>query len=353
MRLGLATLFAAAVLVLPISASASSPSRSQASFGVVSQAPLQERDLVRMSRGGVRTLRILVHWGRVEAQPLTFDWSQLDPVVGWATQHRIRLLPFVLGTPAWVARSEVHPPIDNQAARSAWKRFLRELVARYGANGEFWRARGREAPIRHWQIWNEPNFHRYWHPRPSPTDYVRLLKMSARVIRRTDPRAEIVMAGVAPISGGYNWWRFLNQVYEVAGARRYFDEVALHPYSPSIGDLTSQLALVRRIMRSHGDGRTPLAVTEIGWSSGRGPAPLNVGRARQADLLARAFGLLAKRKWRVSETHWYAWQDAPLVEPGCSFCELAGLVDRAGRPKPSWSAFRRVVGRQPRPDSRN
>ncbi len=50
----------------------------------------------------------------------------------------------------------------------------------------------------------------------------------ARAIRRADPRAKIVLAGMPNYS-----WRDLEKIYRVPGARRLFDVVAIHPYTAS------------------------------------------------------------------------------------------------------------------------
>jgi hypothetical protein len=142
-----------------------------------------------------------------------------------------------------------------------------------------------------------------------------------------------------------DWWRFLQRFYEVPGIKRDFDYVALHPYSPGIHVLGDYVELARHVMREAGDGRTPLAITEIGWASAGAPgAPLVVGKRKQARLLRRSFAFLAQpgTGWRISDVQWYAWQDTLAIEAACSFCEHAGLFDVEGKAKPAWAAFKRA-----------
>ena len=312
--------------------------------GVVTQGPLTKGDFTQMERGGVETLRFLIRWRVVEPDQGIYHWSSIDAVVAKATRAKVEPLPFVYGSPGWIAEPERHPPLDSASHERAWQQFLGALVDRYGRGGEFWHGPGPNQPIKRWQIWNEPNFDFYWHPKPDPAAYARLLEISADAIRLRDRRADLVMAGVAPIASGMRWWKFLRMVYRSPGVNRDFDVAALHPYSPGIRDLETQVDLARKIMAENGDRRKSLAITEIGWSSGRERAPLVVGVCRQADLLRKSFRLLARvRRWQVSDAHWYAWQDSLTVEPFCTFCEKAGLFGLRGRPKPAWSAYRAVA----------
>ena len=320
--------------------------RVQPRPGVVNQGDLTERDFARMERGGVRTVRVLVRWRVVESEAGTFDWSRLDRLAIEAGVHGVELLPFVYGSPGWVAEPESRPPLDSPAAREAWRSFLVRLVGRYGPGGEL--AALGAAPIRRWQVWNEPNFDFYWSPAPDPREYARLLRISARTIRATDPRARVISAGLAPVAAGTEWSAFLRRLYRVRGFRRSFDALALHPYAVRIEGLRARIAQAREIMSEHGDRHTPLALTEVGWSSGTDrAAPLVVGPRNQARNLKRAFAVARERRFRVSEIDWYAWQDTSAVEASCTFCEEAGLFDRDGRAKPAWRAFKRAARRSP------
>ncbi|HEX2128533.1 MAG TPA: glycosyl hydrolase [Solirubrobacterales bacterium] len=323
------------------------PGRAAAAVspGVVPQDPVSEADLGLMKQGGVETVRFQVTWASVERTPGIYDWSSLDAFMDGLARHGLEPLPYVFGSPAWVANQPKHPPIDTAADRAAWRSFLRAMAARYGAGGRFWTAREAKAPIRRWQIWNEPNFEFYWDPDPDPKDYAELVKVSARAIRSVERRAEIMLGGVAPVRSGTRWWIYLRKFYDVPGIKASFDAVALHPYSQSMRDLRWQVKRARRIMANANDGRTPLGITEIGWSSGTQRVPLVVGPARQARLLTNSFRLFANPGLRISDADWYAWKDTTAVVPHCSFCAEAGLFDLRGNPKPSWPAYRKAVRR--------
>jgi len=322
------------------------PARASAGFfGVTPQAPLTAGDLERMARLDL-TLRIPFYWFQLEPERGSYDFSGLDHAVGQAAAAGVKVLPFVTGSPAWMAGDAAVPPLGGSRA-AAWGRLLRQLVARYGPRGSFWEGRRVRQPIRRWQIWNEPNFRVFW-KRPSAKAYVKLLRRSARVIRRGDPGAQIVTAGLAPVEEGLFPWEFLRRMYRLPGTRQAFDLVALHPYSTSLGALEYQLRAMRRVMARAGDGSKPLLVTEIGVASdGAYPNPFDKGLRGQARFLNAAYDLMLenRRRWRLVGAYWFTWKDTTGSDPYCVFCEFAGLFDVKGSAKPAWHALRRLVRR--------
>ncbi len=201
-----------------------------------------------------------------------------------------------------------------------------------------------EPSIDRWQIWNEGNFKRYWKPKPSPRDYAELLRLSAQTLRAADPGAEILLGGVAPVRRGMLPWEFLERLYRVPRVERWFDTVALHPYSPKLFGVEFQIRQALDEIESAGDRGARVRITELGWAS-EGPAadPMTKGREGQAKMLTRSFQLLLRhrRAWRIEGVDWHSFQDvAPDAgEPVCSFCPGSGLVTAGREPKPAWDAF--------------
>jgi hypothetical protein len=344
-RLVLAALLAGSLGLLVSAPSAMArPAVPRGFFGVVPQGPLAAADFERM-QGVVGTLRIPIYWPRVEPRAGELDFSPLDAIVSTAAASGVRVLPFVYGTPAWLAADPARPPL-SAAARSAWKGFLLALVHRYGPRGELWRGGSSRMAIRQWQIWNEPNFLLFWRPRPSPGGYARLLRISARTVRGADRGAQIVAAGLAPVEGGMLPWTFLRKLYAVPGVRGTFDLAAVHPYSSSLGGMAYQVRKARQVMAAAGDADKPLLVSELGIASdSQFPTAFNWGSKGQASFLRRAYGLLlgARQRWHIAGIDWYAWQDMATADPHCVFCKYAGLFDPSGKPKPAWRALRTVA----------
>jgi hypothetical protein len=338
-----AAILLSALALAPVSVAQSGLSREF--FGVVPQGPLSSSDFDRM-QGVVGTVRAPVEWFRVEARPGAYDFTALDETVGRAADAGVRVLPFVYGSPTWLTGDPARPPLRSAKARRAWASLLAHLVHRYGPDGSFWQGRPQQMPIHRWQIWNEPNYLLFWRPRPSPTGYARLLGLSARVIRRADPGATIVAAGVAPVEAGITPWAFLRRMYEVPGVRRDFDVVALHPYAPFVPWVVKQVRFVREVMVEAGDGRTPLQLTELGVASnGAFPNPFDKGPRGQAAFLRKTFrlALRERRRWHLVGVDWFTWQDAAAADPHCVFCQYGGLFDAAGAAKPAWAALQQVA----------
>lgn len=351
MRGGVRPLGAIAALALLVGAAGAVPAAARSAsapppgfFGVVPQAALTAADLERME-GTVETLRIPIFWSSCEPRRGQYDFSGPDAEIAAAAAHGIRVMPVVYGTPAWLSGDQARPPLAP-GALAAWKGFLRRLVVRYGPDGTLWKETGERQPIRRWQIWNEPNFRLFWEPRISPPDYARLLGASAAAIRKADPGAEIVLAGIAPVGAGMKTWVFMRRLLRVPGVRGDFDLAALHPYAASLGEMNYQLTRVRAAMVAGGAGRKGLLVSEIGVASdGFYPSAFVRGLGGQAAFLREAFArLLAMRhRWRIAGVDWFAWQDQSQPDRHCSFCQGAGLFDLTGEPKPAWKAYRQAV----------
>jgi hypothetical protein len=341
---------AACAALISIFLLATWPSRSEATdpvaagfFGVSPQTQVTAGDLEKMARLHL-TLRVPFFWSEVETRRGSYDFSALDRTVGEAVAAGVRVLPIVTASPGWMAGDAAVPPLGKDRTR-AWLAFLRALEHRFGPRGEFWRGRTATRPIRRWQLWNEPNFSVFWR-RPSPRDYVELLRRSAIALRRVDPGAKIVGGGLAPVEGGLRPWEFLRRMYRVPGARQAFDLVALHPYATSTAGLEYELSAVRRVMARAGDSSKPLLVTELGVASASAaPNAFDKGRRGQARFLENAYRLMLenRRRWRLGGAYWFTWRDVRSADPYCVFCRFAGLFDIRGRPKPAWRALRRVV----------
>ena len=312
--------------------------------GVVTQTVLDDRDFARMERGGVETLFASIRWREVEPEPGRLDWSSTDHVLASAARHGIEVLPIVYGSPAWVAQSELHPPIDDAADRASWRSFLTALVGRYGPRGDFWTGSERRAPITRWQIWNEPNFDFYWDPKPAVGEYARLLE----IFRRSDPvRRSRRKDHARRRRGGTErmpWWRFLRRLYEQPGVKRDFDFVALHPYAPGLRLMRRQIELARRIMATADDSRTPLAITEVGWASegrrrrwSRAPRAGTAAQAHLPPARRRPSGLADLGRAVVRLARFDGGRGVPQLLPA------RGPFDLAGQPKPAWRAYQQAV----------
>ncbi len=339
-------------------------------YGVSPATELSAGEFAQLGRGRAGVVRLPFYWPSIEPNapvapeegplplpinpqpPESKQFKSLDQRVIRAAENGIRVLPFVYGTPDWVASDPKRPPLDSDAARSAWQDLLADLVGRYGPAGTLWSENPEvpKRPITDWQISNEPNSALFWAPAPSPAEYADLLKLSSAAIKQADPGAAIVLAGMfgTPASG-IHAWDFLEALYGVPGIADTFDAYALHPYSPNLNGIELQIDFARDVVRRHGDAKLPLLITEIGWPTD-GPAGYNLVKTPdgQKRLLSKSFRLFLKerRRWNIERVIWYTWRDND-VQTGCSVCQFSGLFTDTQEPKPAWRKFTQFTGGQP------
>jgi polysaccharide biosynthesis protein PslG len=322
-------------------AGAASAAKRQVPFGwmgVMADGSLYEPSLrdfdgefERMALSGVESVRTTFNWR--SAQPYrTFDdippaerddrWRSVggvptdfrrtDRLMAAAAAHGIRVLPVVITAPDWAAR---HPGHGNSppAGTGPYARFVAALARRYGPRGGYW-AEHREVPrrpVRRWQFWNEPDQSQYfWSDQPYARDYVALIRQARASLKKVDPDAKVVLAGLT----GFSWGQ-LKAIYRQRGARSAFDEVAIHPYTAKPSGVIEIIRRVRETMARANDSKTPVAVTETTWTSAEGKGTWtkrytwDTTESGQADRLRVLFKLLAlrRRELRISSVYWYSW----------------------------------------------
>jgi hypothetical protein len=321
------------------------------------------RELDRMVSAGVESIRLSFYWAPMQpyrawddvppgdraafrdGAGVPTDFRTTDRVVELAAKRGLTLLPVVLRAPDWAAAFPgewASPPSDPHL----YANFVRALAERYGGSGRFWREHPglRRVPLREWQLWNEPTMTSFWLTQPFARDYVALLRATRPALRKADPRARIVLAGLV-----YESWDALEDVYR-AGGRRWFDAVALHPFTRRPQDVLRIIERNRTVMARHRDRSKPVFLSELSWPSSVGRIPVRYGyetnERGQARRLAAALRLLAanRRRLGLRRVYWYTWLTGE-THPSYPF-DYAGLrrVEQTGvRSKPALSAYRRTA----------
>lgn len=105
----------------------------------------------------------------------------------------------------------------------------------------------------------------------SPADYVKLLEAVYKALKEVDPEAVVFSMSTSGGQSGFPSLNFLTKAFE-AGAAKWSDGVAVHPYSwdksPKDGRVFDVVKDgVVRLMNEHGMQGKPLYATEIGWAS--------------------------------------------------------------------------------------
>jgi hypothetical protein len=349
------------VLSLTMGAATSSAKAPPTFFGVSSQTPLDTDDFARMGDGKVGSVRVIVDWSAIDptSAPGDNNFSSVDPIVLDAAKNGVEVFPFIFGTPQWVAKD-----LDNQkcngskcvtfapktaAGLAAWKTFVGELVDPYGPNGEFWTLHPEvpKVPIKDYQIWNEQNSETFFQPKPNAKAYAKLLSAAAEAIRSRDSSAQVVLGGMAELSGSHKaiiGSKYLGDLYKVGGVKDDFDGVAPHPYGASVAKVASQVEKYRKVMKHAHDSGADMYVTEIGAGSATGGSLLNRGKSGQAKLLTDTYKYFIKHRnsFNVQVVHWFSWMDATFSI--CDWCKTSGLLTKSGKAKPSYKAFTKLTG---------
>jgi hypothetical protein len=337
-------------------------------FGVAPQTVLSDTDIQYMRAGRIGSVRLPVPWDAI--QPTAsggYNWAGMDQAVGGAARGGLTVLPFLYGTPSWIARKPTTLPIDSGRARKAWVAFVRAAVERYGPGGDFWTERApgvvkyepaipRPLPIRTWQVWNEVNFFYFAFP-VSPIRYARLLKLSYGAIKRADPGARVLLSGLfgQPNQQGPRGMDadvFLDKLYVVPGIKSKFDAVALHPYAVDAAELEEMTEKMRTVVLENRDPGVGLYVTEMGWGSENNfqQVAFEQGQSGQVRQLRDSYRYLIANRSRLNlkGTYWFTWKD---IQGSCNFCDSTGLFRQGPlfKPKPAWHAFVALTGGRARP----
>ncbi len=279
------------------------------------------RDLRLIHEAGFRWVKQEFAWRELEGNGKGhFDWSKSDRLMDQVDAYGLNIIARVGVQPEWAGGGypEIGPPDDYQDFAD----FLTALATRY---------KGR---IDAYQIWNEPNLSREWGGNPpDPAEYTRLLKVAYQAIKKADPNAYVISAGLAPTTRYDNVavpdTIYLQGMYD-AGAAPYFDllgvhgagykvppetapeEVANDPdlnnHDPSPAELKRIYCFrhvedVRAVMVANGDEAKRVVLLEFGWTTDPRPGSPYAWHAvsdeEQAEYLVRAY--------QYAKEHWQPW----------------------------------------------
>ncbi len=306
-------------------------------------------NLRRLRDAGAGLVRQTFDWARIERRPGRYRFRFYDGYMAALAQNGLQVLPILFNPPRFRSsapargrRRGTYPP----RRPADLGRFGAVLARRYGPGGSFWRRRPElpPLPVRAWQVWNEPNLPVYWPSGPDAAEYVRLLRATGRAIKRVDPGAEILTAGLPQSGRGVGLRVYLESMYE-SGARDAFDTLALHAFSATADGVLDIVEAARRIAAAHGD-HPSIWVTELGWASGGPPSDFRVSERRQARLVEETLSALARRRGELGlrGVVYFNWRDSLPFRGGRDFFGLhTGLLRRDGSRKPAFISYRRAA----------
>jgi hypothetical protein len=286
-----------------------------------------QRDMELIRDAGFGWVKQGFAWREIEGMGKgKFDWSVTDRIVTQAESIGLHLIARLDDEPTWAsgqpypnsANVIMAPPKNPQD----FANFCYALASRY---------KGRIAA---YQIWNEPNLAREWGGKaPNPEAYVQLLKVGYQAIKKADPNAIVISAGMAPTTRSDKVampdTAYLKRMY-AAGAKPYFDALGAHgagykaPPEKDPGEVANDANFynkgdpncpgpacriycfrhvedLHQIMVDNGDTKKQVVVLEFGWTIDPRPnspyAWHAVTEEQQADYFVRAYQY-AKEHWR-------------------------------------------------------
>ena len=268
-----------------------------------------ERDAVLVKDMGFGWIKQEFPWDDIMNVRRSYAWDKSDRLVALTERLGLKMLVRLGHIPEWALLNPPGPhglPVNL----TDFGDFCGAVATKY---------KGRIAA---YEVWNEPNLAREWNDQPpDPVGYVELLKACYLALKRADPQAIVISAGLAPNTcadgcGAMPDAEFFQAMY-AAGAGSYCDMLGVHapgyasPPERSPAEVEADpdwgtrvwvfrhVEDIREIMLANGDADKQIAITEMGWTSD----PTNpdyawyaVTEEQKADYLVRAYEY-AKANW--------------------------------------------------------
>jgi hypothetical protein len=176
---------------------------------------------------GVGWMRITADWAQIEPARGAYAWAELDDQIHRVAQAGMRVLVLLENTPRWAALTPNEPKAvwSHQPPQriADWTSFVTAATKRYGVRVAAWQV---EPAL------GLPEF------RGTTQDYREMLHAARRIIRRTDPSAELVAATPDGLD-----LPFIKGLLAVAGDD--FDAVMLFPRGATPDDFLEALGAIR------------------------------------------------------------------------------------------------------------
>ena len=232
--------------------------------------------------------RITVPWSAVVTTPGSYSFGLLDTVVNTALSAGVTPLLCIAGSPPhWLPAPTATDYADLVTA----------VATRYQPGGPGVTIAGKG--VVEYQIWNEPNAIENWTSGVAPGEYVAHLKAAHTAIKKVQPLATVIFAGLQACATEYSYYTtpqerlardpnqitatlnlspfsFLAQAY-TAGAKGFFDVMAYHPLSLGTrqnprppapnGAAFGESDQLRSMMVNQGDGALPMYWTAVGYDT--------------------------------------------------------------------------------------
>ena len=207
--------------------------------------PKAKEEIKLMREAGIGMFRTGFDWGDFEGKQREEFNSRWDSICQSAKDGGVDVL--AIGAPKY---AQPFPKCIDKIAIDAEK-----AAARF------------KGKIKYWEMTNEPNSTFFWAGlKPDPVEYGKLMKAVYPAIKRANPEAVVLYAGVSGVPIDY-----IDKSLENGGAQ-CFDVMNVHPYNwrgfPE-DLLKKELSDLRKVMKKHGVDKKPIWITEVGYTSAK------------------------------------------------------------------------------------
>ncbi|MGH9357411.1 MAG: cellulase family glycosylhydrolase, partial [Terriglobia bacterium] len=175
------------------------------------------------------------------------------------------------------------------------------------------------------EMWNEPNYTRFWQPKPNVEDYILLALATGEAIKETDPGATMIGPGCALVD-----LRFLASCFQ-AGLLNYWAGVSVHPYRQRDPEtVVPELRALRYLIAHYAPAHKKIALVASEWGYSSTWKYDHMDEQMQARMLAREW--LTGAANGVALTIWYDWRDdGPDPQDPEAHFGLVRFAYRAGK----------------------
>jgi hypothetical protein len=293
------------------------------------------------AKAGASIARVMFDWRWAEPYEDDYRFKAYDKVYNAYLARGIKPIFTILFAPWWAwdasvscdqwAQNCTYPPgreHDSDIAEMA-----QVLAKRYPELGGI-------------EVWNEPNLHWFWRPKPDPKRYVEVQNAVYHAVKQVAPAMPVVNGGLnnhdVTNADDIAMGEFLSWIYHY-GAGSTTDAVNIHPYPNGLDQRTFRRSMdkARYVRDYYHDNTKPLWVTEVGFST-TGVAPrAGFSLADQAQGLVDHYRVLRDQA-DVDLIALYTLTDTRglrrTYDPGDVEVGF-GVVDRYLNPKPAYCAI--------------
>ena len=287
-------------------------------------------EMKMIAAAGFRWIRTDFKWELTERERGKYDFTTYERLMNALAAYHLRAL-FILdyGNPLYTQGKSVRTP----EAREAFARWAVAAARHFAGRGIIW------------EIFNEPNNHIFWPPKPNPDEYAALAVTVARAFRKDAPNETLI----GPATSGIEF-NFIETCFQ-SGLLDHWSAVSVHPYRQRNPEtVASEYALLRETINRYRN--SPSRDTQRAVAGGDPPSIFSgewgyssvwrgMNEQKQAELLARQF--LTNFANGIPLSIWYDWRDdgTDSTEPEHHF----GLIrhNKALDPKPAYLAARTLL----------